>query len=528
MTTMSVASVSTAATAAAAAEPPVVRIAAGALQGARSGGAESFRGIPYARPPVGDLRWRAPAAVAAWAGTRDAGAYGGRCPALAGSNGALSLTEDCLFVNVHRPDGAAATDARAVLVFLHGGGLKDGSSDQYDGALLAQRTGIIVVTVNYRLGAFGFLSDPALTREGESGNYGFADQQAALRWVRDNVRAFGGDPAKVTVGGESAGAFSVCAHLSAPGSRGLFRSALMQSGACGSATQADADSASRPVIRTLGCGAQTTDVRCLRAASTQAVLNAAKDMKMNLVRGTPILPADPRVALTSGQAATVPMLFGANLDEARSFTWVAEGWSRDQYDSTVRLLSGNLGDRVLAAYPWPATATTFTAPYLLSGIFTADGPILEVGGCATRRLAAEFVRRNRTYVYEFGHRNGPGLSPEPVGYVWGAGHAAELPYLFPSFTNGPPVAPNFTAAERQLSEDMVASWGAFVRTGVPGDPASWPVYDGSKQVRSLLAGGASRPATDREYTTTHQCALWDSVVWPTPFGESLLKSLFGF
>jgi carboxylesterase type B len=526
MATMSPARASVASTVA---EPPVVRTTAGAVQGISVDGVDNFRGIPYARPPVGDLRWRPPAAVTAWPGTRDATRFGGSCPALAGSNGPLSLTEDCLFVNVFRPTGTAATDARAVLAFVYGGGLRDGSSNQYEGALIAQRTGVVVVTLNYRLGAFGFLGDAALTREsGESGNYGLQDQQAALRWVRDNIRAFGGDPAKVTLGGESAGAFSTCAHLGAPGSRGLFRAAIMQSGACGSRTLAEAEGAGRAVATTLGCALVETDLRCMRAASTQAILNAAQRMQVGFSRGTPTLPVDPRAALTSGRAATVPVLFGANLDEARTFTHIATGWTRLQYETLIRSLSEDLGARVLAAYPWPANATSFTAPYLLGAVFTDDGPIIEVGGCATRRLAADIARRGTTFAYEFAHRNGPGLMSQPAGYVAGAGHAAELPYLWPSFHNGTPVAPTFAAAERQLSDHMLASWGAFVRTGAPGDAQAWPAYAGGRQVRQLLPGTTSRVANDRAYTTTHQCGLWDSVTWPTPAGEALLRTLLGF
>ncbi|HEU5268044.1 MAG TPA: carboxylesterase family protein, partial [Jatrophihabitans sp.] len=193
----------------------VVQTDKGAVHGKRANGVDSFLGIPYAAPPVGSLRWQPPQPHAPWPGVRSATHYGARCAALASTNGPRTNAEDCLFLNVQRATGVTAGRKLPVYVFIHGGGLVNGSSNQASGNKIVRLTNAVVVSMNYRLGVFGFLGLPGLSNAGQ-GNYGFLDQQAALQWVQRNLAAFGGDPAKVTLGGESAGAFSVCGHLTAP------------------------------------------------------------------------------------------------------------------------------------------------------------------------------------------------------------------------------------------------------------------------------------------------------------------------
>jgi carboxylesterase type B len=490
--------------------PPTVHVGQGDLRGVRAGAAEQFLGVPYAAPPVGDLRWRAPRPPAGWSGVRDAGRYGNRCPVLPSGNGPRSETEDCLYLNVYRPAGARAGDRRPVYLWIHGGGLQNGSSDQHDGSTIARATGLVVVSINYRLGVFGFLGHPALTAEaGESGNYGLEDQQAALRWVHRNIGAFGGDPRAVTIGGESAGGWSVCAHLVAPGSRGLFAGAVVQSGNCVSQTQAEVEAVGTTLASTVGCA----DLTCLRRVPAARLLDAAPPEPLLFVRGTRTLPRDPRVAVRRGQFTRVPVIVGATRDEGRTFTQANLGWTREQYVTWLRTTFGADADRVLAHYSWPATADRFTAAYLTGAIFTDAGLLYGIGGCAERRLSRDLARYVPTYAYEFAHRTGPGLSPEPAGYVWGAGHAAELAYHWPSFDNGTPIAPAFTAAERRLAAEMVRYWGAFVRTGRAAVPhqVAWPRHDGRYGVLALRAGGQSGVLTDTEVAAEHRCDLWDAV-----------------
>jgi carboxylesterase type B len=466
----------------------------GAVQGVRDHGVDSFLGMRYAAPPVGNLRWRPPQPVAPWSGVVPAVAYGNRCAAAASTNGPRTEAEDCLFVNVQRPTGVAAGTRRPVYVFIHGGGLVNGSSNQADMAAIVRQTGAIGVTFNYRLGVLGFLGLAGLTGEGgESGNYGFQDQQAALRWVQRNIAAFGGDPRRVTVGGESAGGWSVCGHLVAPGSRGLFAQAMLQSGSCTTRTLAQAEASGAAVASAVGC----TDVACLRRTSVSALIDAPAS-SFGLVRGTPTLPVDPAVAVASGRFARVPVVIGSNRDEGRTFAQGFIGQTRAAYESYV---TSTYGPAVLARYPWPVRSDQFTAAYLVGAIMTDSGAVGGIGGCADRRLTLALRRWTTTYAYEFDHRTGPGLTPIP-GYVWGAGHAAELAYLFPSFDNGTPIAPTFNAAERRLAHDMKAAWARFAFSGTPG----WP----SHGFYSLRAGGRSRPISDATFAAEHQCAFWDS------------------
>jgi para-nitrobenzyl esterase len=484
---------------------PVAVTETGPVRGAASTGVDSFLGIPYAAPPVGDRRWAAPQPAARWHGVRDATSFGNRCPALESTNGPRSETEDCLFVNVQRPHGLRPGARTPVYVFIHGGGLNNGSSNQHDMSKIVRETGVVGVTLNYRLGIFGFLGLPGLTAEsGESGNYGFNDQQAALRWVHRNVAAFGGDPSRVTIGGESAGGFSVCGHLTAPGSRGLFARAMIQSGSCTSRPLAASEAAGTTYAAAAGCADAATAVACLRAQSAGALLDAAA-YQPSLTDGTRSLPLPTGEAVETGRFARVPVVNGANRDEGRTFLQGLIGQNQAQYEAFVRGLFGANADAVLAQYPWPANADQFTAAYLGSAVVTDAGIFAGIGGCATRELTRTFARWTRTYAYEFAHREGPGLTPIP-GYVWGAGHAAELAYLWPSFDNGTPIAPQFDASERQLAREMVQRWGTFVTGRSP-----WPSYNRTASWLSLRAGGQSRMISDAAYAAEHKCAFWASL-----------------
>jgi para-nitrobenzyl esterase len=495
--------------------PLVVYTDEGAVRGVRTNGVDGFLGIPYAAAPVGALRWRPPQPAAYWTGVRAATHYGNRCPAAASTNGPRSETEDCLFVNVQRPAGLSQNAQRPVYVFIHGGGLLNGSSNQMDMGPLVAQTGIVAVTLNYRLGVLGFLALPGLTHEsGQSGNYGLMDQQAALRWVQRNIAAFGGDPRQVTVGGESAGAWSVCMHLSAPGSRGLFTRVMMQSGSCPSQTQAPAYTVGASIARTVGCSTPSTQVACLRRTPVGRLIDVAYPGSVPIpVRGTPFLPLVPRAAVASGRFARVPIVIGANRDEGRTFAAGHIGMTRSQYVAWVLQNYPGHANAVLAHYPWPGTSDKFTAAYLIGAIMTDSGQVFGIGGCANRLLTRDFAHYTQTYAYEFDSRTGPGLRPIP-GYVWGAGHAAELAYLAPSFNNGTPIAATFNAAERELATHLKRYWGAFVLRGTPQVPgqAAWARYNATGQVLSLQQDGHSVLISDTTLSSEHQCSFWDPLL----------------
>lgn len=504
---------------AAAAHPPragaplVVQTDKGSVRGAATEGVERFLGIPYAAPPTGDLRWRAPQPAAAWSDTRGATDFGNPCPVLPSTNGPRSETEDCLAVNVWRPAGTTAKDHLPVHVFIHGGGLVNGSSAQNDETKLVAETGVIGISFNYRLGVLGFLRTQGLAAEDpDAGNYGFLDQQAALRWVERNIASFGGDTDRVTIDGESAGGWSVCGHLVSPGSRGLSSRAMIQSGSCVSQTPERAEERGSEFLAAGSCTDPATAVSCLRAAPVGELLDDSAAFTARMVSGTPSLPQAPDAAVTAGRFQRVPIVIGANRDEGRTFAQGFIGADRAAYEGFVNDTFGDRADDVLAHYPWPATSDQFTAAYLIGAIQTDAGLIAGIGGCPNRVLTQTFARWTRTYAYEFAHRTGPGLVEIP-GYEWGAGHAAELAYIWPSFNNGTPIAPLFDASEQQLADEMVQYWGAFTTNGKPrvAGQTEWPRFGRGGQTLSLRAGGASTVIGNAEYDAQHQCGFWSTM-----------------
>ena len=492
---------------------PVVRTRSGAVRGRAVEGVEAFLGLPYAAPPVGKLRWRPPQRVRSWRGVRDATEFGARAAAAESANGPRSEAEDCLFVNVWRPMGTSERARLPVYVFIHGGGLLNGSSNQADMTQFVQATGVVGVSLNYRLGVLGFLAHPTLSEEsGESGNWGLMDQQAALAWVRDNIARFGGDPKRVTVGGESAGGWSVCAHLVAPGSRGLFAGAMVQSGSAPSVSLQDAEGMGFQIAEALGCtGLDALDR--LRALPVGALIDVAYPGEVpKPVHFTPFLPAPVHESIRAGVFQRVPVVVGATRDEGRTFLKGGLGWDGAQYAAWVREWFGAKAEKVLAEYPWPEDADGFTGAYLAGEVVTDCGAFDGIGGCGNLRLTREMARHTRVWAYEFAHRTGPGLTPEPAGYEWGAGHAAELAYLFPSFDNGTPIAPRFGEVERRLSREMTARWGGFVAKGVP-EPeglAPWPAFNDAGVVLSLRGEG-SVPVPEADIARQHRWAFWEGL-----------------
>ncbi|HEU5416527.1 MAG TPA: carboxylesterase family protein [Streptosporangiaceae bacterium] len=501
---------------------PIVRTRDGQLQGKYAEGISQFLGVRYAAPPVGALRWQAPQPARPWRGVRPATSYGNRCPQLPSGNGPRADTEDCLFLNVFAPAGsdpAAAPRGRGhghglpVLFMIHGGGLTTGAGDQHDGALIVNDDHIIVVSINYRLGVFGFLDVPGLSHSPltANGNFGLLDQEAALRWVHRNIAAFGGDPDRVTIAGESAGGWSVCALMTSPLARGLFSGAIMESGSCASRTPADARSAGLAFAAQAGCPAAAAAASCLRGLPEATLLTASASYSALFASAGPELPVPPATAVAEGRYAKVPLLMGTNHDEGRTFT---QGFAYDteqQYVQQVDQQYGAQAPAVLAHYPWSAYASPYTAAYALGAIWTDSGFVTGIGGCPTQNLAATFARRSPTFFFQFDDRHAPGLNRSVPGYQWGAGHAMELAYLWPSFDNGYSLYDLLTPAQLQLSRQMVEWWGAFTRLGVPtaaGQPA-WPSY-ASGRLMSLRPGDRSRTIPASTFAAEHQCAFWNA------------------
>ena len=490
-------------------------VASGGGSGARDRGYRIFQGIPYAAAPAGAMRWQPPVAPEPWRAVRDATKPGLRCiqDVRVDPDYGLPTSEDCLNLSVWTPDGATPDARRPVMVWIHGGGFLNGSSDLYHARWLATRGDIVVVTVNYRLGALGFLAHPALAPghgpDIDPGNYGLADQQQALRWVRDNIDRFGGDPEKVTIAGESAGAMSVCDHLVAPESWGLFRGAIMQSGPCqAQAALPEAKRVSVDFAAKAGCADPATARSCLLALPPARLEGGPGYATIGVdnvisgpVTGTARLPlAPPDAAAQDRRIERVPVLIGSTADEFTVF--VALSYLRHKklapYPELLRQTFGPRAAAVAEQYPlhrYDGSAGLAYAAAVTDGVFA----------CPIDSLAGDLARRAPVYAYEFNDRNAP--FPEPLRhtpFAPGAGHALELRYLFDM--GG---APKLNPAQQLLSEQMVDYWSAFVRTGAPdaaGQPR-WPVLNPEQPQRMSLQTGESVMVGD--FAARHRCGFWN-------------------
>lgn len=446
---------------------PMVATSSGPIRGVVDEGVASFKGLPYAAPPVGELRWAPPRPVQPWSATRDAATYGALCiqPPANGDPGVgpLPMSEDCLTLNVWAPVGARDLP---VMVWIHGGGYNNGSGTAalYDGAALARRD-VVVVTINYRLGRLGFFDHPALAADRAAdqpaANYGVMDQIAALEWVRDNAAAFGGDPRSVTIFGESAGGVAVTQLMIAPAARGLFHRAAVQSG-LGRQQSAELalDRPGRPSAQSLGVawarGAglpADVDAASLRAVPAERLLTPMPAFYSdNLIVDGRVLTEDVIEAFEAGRQAPVPLLLGTNSAE---FWWIRPA-DAGAYGRTDDALTEAEHDALLAAYGGPQGYDQHVVSDLIF-----NEPV--------RHLARLHARAGLpTFLYRFDVVAAG--NPEPSG---GATHASERPYVFETLhTLGRPVGDS----DRRASALMDGYWTGFARTGDPngaGRPA-WP------------------------------------------------------
>jgi para-nitrobenzyl esterase len=474
---------------AAAAADPDPRVAAtqtGQVQGAAlADGIVAFRGIPYAAPPLGNMRWRPPEPANSWAGVRDATAFAPVCMQPRGAKNDIyydtlpKMDEDCLYLNVWKPAGAAKAP---VMVWIHGGALQTGNlaSPQYDGAALARR-GVVVVTVNYRLGIFGFLAHPELTAESiqhSSGNYGLLDQIQALRWVRANIAAFGGDPDNVTIFGESAGGLSVMDLMTSPLARGLFHKAIAESAYMVSNPELSRARFGQPSAEATGVvvaqALHTPGIAALRAVPADVLEAAAVGffLPQPTVDGW-VLPRQVVETLDQGQQAPVPLLAGFNAGEVRSLRVLLPKIpaSSADYEAQVRKRYRDLADAYLALYPSSHVEDSVLAA-------SRDG----LYGWTAERLAVKQTAIGQpAFLYLFEHHY-----PAEDALNLPAFHGSELPYVFGLV--GPngwasrnwPKPPN-TPEEVALSDAIIGYWTSFARNGVPtaaGEPDWKPFADG--------------------------------------------------
>jgi para-nitrobenzyl esterase len=462
---------------------PRVAIGQGVLQGVRSDGVVAYKGVPYAQPPVGPLRWRAPVPAAGWTGVRDASAFGNAClqppqpPTGLYSGGLAPMSEDCLKLNVWAPAGAKRLP---VMVWIHGGALLGGGSSEplYDGVKLA-RQGIVLVSINYRLGLLGYFAHPALSAESPqhlSGNYGLLDQIAALRWVQDNIAAFGGDPGEVTIAGESAGGLSAIALMASPQAKGLFQKAIVQSGYMPSYRALHDETLGLPSAEAggaaLGVAAGARTAEQLRAANLVALFMAgvATGWQPEPVIDGVVLPGQLVDVFARGEQARIPVLAGFNEGEIRSlpFLMPPAPATSAAYVADVEKRFGDKAGAYLAVYPGADPKADVMAS-IRDGLY---------GFAAQYLVRQQAAAGQPCYLYYFRHG-----TPAQAARGLTAFHASELPYVFGQVGEGAKLGPNWprpplTAEETALSDAMMAYWVSFVRTGAPtaSGETGWPRF----------------------------------------------------
>lgn len=544
---------------------PTVNTSGGPVRGFVTGDLAEFFGIPYAAPPVRDLRWRPPIAHAAWTAPLDATAFGPTCAqnfkgvAFAGP---VNNNEDCLYLNIFTPKpGTKAAPKNGeklpVMFWIHGGGNTVGESNDYDGSKLALQGRTVVVTINFRLGLLGFLAHPALDNEGHQfANYGTLDQQFALKWVKDNIANFGGDPDNVTIFGESGGANSATANLLSPLAHGLFHRVIIESGGVTQLTPLGvAEAKGVAVSVAAGCGAQSTPAvaACLRDLSAAQItalggngilydksdpsqgvtgVNLAYLNTQGVIGDGQILPLNTADAIAAGKFNHVPVIIGGTLNEGAFVTAFIEYYANNsspitdaEVESTITgTFTGDAGPGgTLPAYP-AGTEAAVSARYprgryqnaasQLTAMET-DGPFA-VSACSTRHLTNLFAGQVALYTYEFRDQTAPNYFPVLPDFTAGAFHTAELPYLFPLFRGYGGVIQNLSKNQEVLADEMVAAWTNFAWTGNPNGHGDmpWPRYTENNRLylsQNLPPAGLTT-MTDDEFSKEHQCDFWDKVL----------------
>jgi para-nitrobenzyl esterase len=497
----------------------------GKLEGAARDGVRRFVGIPYAEPPVGDLRWKAPVENKPWSGVRPATEFGGRCAQTGSALQGITATdnEDCLYLNVWAPDPAPATPL-PVLFWIHGGGNQNGSASDpvptlgadtlfYDGQSFAANQEVVVVSLNYRLGVFGYLAHSALRDEGSpSGNLGLLDQRLALEWVRDNIRAFGGDPNRVTIFGESAGARNVCFHVVSPGSRGLFHGAISQSGDCTGRIplREQAEAQANDYAAAVGCDTASDVLDCLRSKPAgelmidAELIGGATDPVGGSAYsgGTPrwefrpivdgnVVPNMPRDSFATGSIAKVPYIMGTNAEEGALSQFSApDAVTEQDYLLALERRFGSFGTRVAATYP----AASFPSPNDALIRVTTDVQY----ACAVQDFAIRATEAGLgVYAYNFNLPYAiPGLAD-----LLGPAHAAELTFVFSSLASE-----QWPPGNEAVSDLIQGYWSRFAARGDPNGSGApeWAKF--SPQLGNRL--NLDLDVRSIENFRASQCALW--------------------
>ena len=496
------------------ATPGLAKTSCGDYQGNDHGSSWSFFGIRYAAAPAGARRWRSPEPAACPSGTVTANTYAPVCPQLDRDSGAPEGDEDCLAVNLFTPKSVFPAGRKPVMVFIHGGGNVAGSAREevvpgrllYDGAALAEVTGNVVVTLQYRLGPLGWLVHPALDAEApdsRSGNYALEDLVAALQWVQRDIAAFGGNADRVMIFGESAGGLNVCALLATPAAAGLFTSALIESGGCVADSRGTALATGATLADNVGCSTAADISDCLRSKSPAELL-AALPPAVSLtgsqapyqptVDGT-LLPLAPIDAIRNGQHNRVPTVIGSNADETGRD--VPLTFSEAQYQLILASTFPNAVVRAQVADQYSSAA--FGSPRRAYVALTSDLKFI----CPSRTIARALTNAQTEPVYRYFFTEVPDA---PTSSVYGAVHGLELLYVF-GVLDIQGYTP--TPAERSLSTAMQSYWGSFGANGTPGavGAPAWTSYDAGRDNHLVLNAAALAMG---EGVVINRCDFWSS------------------
>jgi len=507
---------------------PVVNTAEGPVRGYTKNGVDIFLGIPYAAPPVANLRWRPPQPVRHWTEPLNATHYGKTCPQiyeLGVFAAPTSTSEDCLYLNVFTT--GESHSKKPVIVWIHGGGNFDGESNDYDGSKLATGGSIgsstVVVTLNYRLNMFGFFSHPAINAEGHLwGNYGILDQQSVLSWVQRNIAAFGGDPTRVALGGQSAGAQDTAANVLSPLANGLFNRAIVQStpGFTTFVTLAAAAATDGTnFAAAAGCpGTDAATAACLRKLSAARILQLSATSVANtpfvpgLIVDGSVIPIPPAQAWATGQFNKMPMMGGAVKDEWTFFSGINEWFSGPpQAPITADQYAAAVGPVVAAEYPVSA--------YGGDPMLAYDRAFTDQFKCTELHIVQLWAVQVPTYAYDFVYQNSPYYFQKMPGYQPLAAHTIDIQFLFPGWHGGilgvnidqATGAPrDLNANETNLSDQLVAAWTNFAATGNPngsGD-SPWPVFTTSSQ-KYLVEDLSLSTESVSEFRSAYKCDFWD-------------------
>jgi para-nitrobenzyl esterase len=467
-----------------------VHTEAGLVQGTMEGGLAVYKGIPFAAPPLGDLRWRAPQPPGAWTAVRNADKFAAACVQVPIVNRMLGMdpvetSEDCLYLNVWTP-AKSPNDRLPVMVWIYGGGFTIGATSmaQYNGANLAKK-GVLMVSVAYRLGAFGFMAHPALTAEqgGHSGNYGLLDQIAGLQWVKRNIAAFGGDPGRVTIFGESAGGIAVSMLAASPLAKGLFQGAISESGGNFAPEQRDNEGGEN--MHSLR-RAEKEGAVLLSKLGAASISEARKKSSEEIMKASPpglagawpifdgyVLAGDQYKLYEAKHYNDTPVLIGTNSDEGALFV---PSITAAAYQTSIRSGYGDYAVKILAAYPGGSDAEA-----LRSARDTFRDTAFAWPTWAWARLQSQ-TGKGKAYVYYFNHR--PPYPDIPALKDWGAAHGGEISFVFGNF----PDAMRPTPADRAVSDEMSSYWVNFAKTGDPNGKGlpQWPAFtNANAQVMNL-------------------------------------------